>query len=50
MMAFCPEGVDMRQFSDERWYCREAAKANPTDAQAMKEIILKELRVVLRKA
>ena len=40
----------MQKFSAEPWYAREAAKADLAYGQAAKEIILKELRAILRKA
>lgn len=49
MMAFCPEGVDLRKFSAAHWYCRAAVPADPAYGQAAREVILKELRAVLQK-
>lgn len=47
MLAFCPEGVDMKKISDQKWYCRQARQANPEYGNAAKEMILSKMRVAL---
>lgn len=49
MMAFCPEGVDMKRLSQEKWYCREAQNANLEYGNAAKEMILNRMRNILKK-
>ena len=48
MMAFCPEGIDMRRFSPERWYCRDASEASTEYGDAAKQMILEGMRKALR--
>jgi creatinine amidohydrolase len=49
MLAFCSEGVDMEKISEEKWYCRDSAKANIEYGNAAKEIILNKMRKILKK-
>lgn len=47
MMAFCPEGVDMRRHSREHWFAQSAQEANQDYAERAKNKILNGLRAVL---
>lgn len=47
MMAFCPEGVDMKRHSKEHWYAQSARDANLDYANAAKKMILDGLKKVL---
>ena len=47
MMAFCPEGVDMARFKDDRWYSQGAKKASMEYGNKAKEIILKDMKKVM---
>jgi creatinine amidohydrolase len=47
MMAFCPEGVDMDKYKDDKWYSRSAKDANLKYGNAAKEKILKSIRAIL---
>jgi creatinine amidohydrolase/Fe(II)-dependent formamide hydrolase-like protein len=47
MLAFCPEGVDMKKVSVEKWFCRDSGKANLEYGNAAKEMILNHMRKVL---
>ncbi|HEY7766026.1 MAG TPA: creatininase family protein [Aestuariivirgaceae bacterium] len=47
LMALCPEGVDMRKFSGEKWYSRSAAQASPQLGVKAREMILAHMRQVL---
>ena len=49
MMAFCPEGVDMKRFSAEKWFCRGAKEANLEYGNAAKAMILDGMRKILGK-
>ncbi len=49
MMAFCPEGVDMERFSDDKWYSKSAKKASADYGNRAKEIILRDMRKILGK-
>jgi creatinine amidohydrolase len=49
MMAFCPEGVDMDRFSDDKWYSKSAIKASIDYGNRAKEIILRDMRKILMK-
>ncbi len=48
MMAFCPEGVDMGRFTEEKWYARQAARAGREYGDAAREKILAGMRRALR--
>ncbi|HOJ40252.1 MAG TPA: creatininase family protein [bacterium] len=48
MMAFCPEGVDLKRLVKRKWYCREAEQASLSYGQAAREKILKRMRDLLR--
>jgi creatinine amidohydrolase len=50
MMAFCPEGVDMKKLSKEKWYCRESDKASLDYGNRAKEMILSSLRKILKRS
>jgi Holliday junction resolvasome RuvABC endonuclease subunit len=47
MMAFCPEGVDMDKYKDDKWYSRSAKDANLTYGNAAKEKILQSIKTIL---
>lgn len=47
MMAFCPEGVDMKRHSSEHWFAQSAIKANRDYAEQAKNKILDGLRAAL---
>jgi creatinine amidohydrolase/Fe(II)-dependent formamide hydrolase-like protein len=49
MLAFCPEGVDMKRFSAEHWFCRNAPEANLEYGNAAKAMILDGMRKVLKR-
>jgi creatinine amidohydrolase len=49
MMAFCPEGVDMARFSEEKWYSQSANKASVDYGNRAKEIILRDMKKALGK-
>lgn len=44
MLAFCPEGVDMKRFDGKYWYAQHAPKANTEYAEKAKAFILDDLR------
>jgi len=47
MMAFCPEGVDMDKYKDDKWYSRSAKDANLTYGNAAKVKILTSVKTIL---
>jgi creatinine amidohydrolase len=47
LMALCPEGVDLRKFSAEKWYSRSAAQASADLGGAARDLILPHMRQVL---
>jgi creatinine amidohydrolase/Fe(II)-dependent formamide hydrolase-like protein len=47
MMAFCPEGVDMKKLSKEKWYTRQSDQATLDYGNAAKDMILKSMRNLL---
>jgi creatinine amidohydrolase/Fe(II)-dependent formamide hydrolase-like protein len=47
LMALCPEGVDMKKFSDSEWYSRSAAQASAELGTKARELILAHMRMVL---
>jgi len=49
MMAFCPEGVDMKRFSDKKWYSRSASKASFEYGNKAREVILRDMKKVMGK-
>ncbi len=49
MMAFAPEGVDMKRFDDKYWYAQHAPKANMEYANKAKAFILADLKKRLSK-
>ncbi|MFH0965358.1 MAG: creatininase family protein [Planctomycetota bacterium] len=49
MLAFCPEGVDMKRISKEKWYVEKADKANLAYGNAAKKMILERMREILGK-
>jgi creatinine amidohydrolase/Fe(II)-dependent formamide hydrolase-like protein len=48
MMAFCPEGVDMKRLSKEQWYCEQSDQANLEYGNAAKEMILNRMRHIFK--
>lgn len=48
MMAFYPEGVDMKRFSEKKWYSVGAKKATIEYGLAAREMILKSMREILK--
>jgi len=48
MLAFCPEGVDMKRFTEKKWYSKGAKKASLEYGLAAKEMILKKMKDVLK--
>lgn len=49
MMAFCPEAVDMKRYSAEKWYSRTAEHATLDYGNRAKEVILRHLKSKLIK-
>ena len=47
MMAFCPEGVDRKRLSEDKWYCAHAKEADSDYGSAAREMILQGMRQVL---
>ena len=47
MMAFCPDGVDMRKFSDKQWFCRETEQATEEYGNAARRLILQSMLDIL---
>jgi creatinine amidohydrolase len=48
MMALCPEGVDMKKFSSEKWYAKGAADASLEYGNKAKDMILDGIRKALK--
>ncbi len=48
MMAFCPEGVDMKRFVEKKWYSAGAKNASPEYGNAAREMILAGMRKILK--
>lgn len=48
MLAFCPEGVDMKRLSKDKWYCRESDTASLEYGNQAKELILAKMRTILK--
>ncbi|MBN1864109.1 MAG: creatininase family protein [Victivallales bacterium] len=48
MMAFCPEGVDMKRFTDENWYAKAAMHANLEYGAKARKMILDGIEKALR--
>jgi creatinine amidohydrolase/Fe(II)-dependent formamide hydrolase-like protein len=49
MMAFCPEGVDMNRFSEDKWYSNSAKVASLEYGNCAKNIILGDIKKYLVK-
>jgi creatinine amidohydrolase len=47
LMALCPEGVDLRRLSDEKWYTRSARHASAQLGGQGRDLILARLRTIL---
>jgi creatinine amidohydrolase len=47
MMAFCEEGVDMKRFSQEKWYSQGAKKASLDYGMRAKKNILQDMKKAL---
>lgn len=50
MLALCPEGVEMDQLSEARWYTRSAREASAELGGKGRDLILAHMRKVLRPA
>jgi creatinine amidohydrolase/Fe(II)-dependent formamide hydrolase-like protein len=48
MLAFCPEGVDMKRFSEGKWYSAGAKKASLEYGNAAKDMILAGMKKILQ--
>ena len=48
MMAFCPDGVDMKLFSPGKWYSESAVNASAEYGNAAKQMILDGMRRILK--
>ena len=48
MMAFCPEGIDMARFDENKWYSKSAVEANTDCAEKIKQAVLKNLKKTLK--
>ena len=49
MMAFCPQGVNMKKLSEKKWYCRHSKEANLEYGNAAKKEILETMREILKR-
>lgn len=49
MMAFCPEGVDMKRFDDSKWYSKEAKNASLEYGNRAKAITLRDMKKAMGK-
>ena len=49
MMAFCPQGVDMKRISGKKWYSLHAKEAKLEYGNAAKKMILDSMRIILKK-
>ena len=47
MLAFCPEGVDMKRFNEKKWYSAGAKNASLEYGNAAREMILKKMKEIL---
>ena len=47
MMALCPEAVDMKRFSQEKWYSRSAEHASSEFGNRRRDLIFAHMRKVL---
>jgi creatinine amidohydrolase/Fe(II)-dependent formamide hydrolase-like protein len=47
MMALCPEAVDMKRFSEEKWYSRSAERASSELGSRGRDLIFARMRRVL---
>ena len=50
MMALCPEAVDMKRFSADKWYARQAPEASIEYGRAARDAILARMRRILKDA
>lgn len=48
MMSLCPEGVDMKKFTEDKWYARSAKEASKEYGDTAKVKILEHLRKILK--
>ena len=48
MMAFCPEGVDMKRFAGTKWFAKQAVEADKKYADEAKQAVLEGLRKALK--
>jgi len=49
MMAFCPEGVDMKRFDDSKWYSQGAKNASLEYGNRAKAITLRDMKKAMGK-
>jgi len=49
MMAFCPEGVDMKRFDDSKWYSQGAKNASLDYGNRAKAITLRDMKKAMGK-
>lgn len=49
MLAFCPEGVDLKRVTGKKWFCASARQASRAYGEAAKALILARMRQVLGK-
>lgn len=47
MLAFCPEGVDMKKHNKKHWYAKAATEANLDYGNKAKDMILTSMRKIL---
>lgn len=48
MLAFCPEGVDMKRFSEKKWYSAGAKNASLEYGTVAKELIIAGMKEILK--
>ncbi|MCX7706146.1 MAG: creatininase family protein [bacterium] len=48
MLAFCPEGVDMKRFNEKKWYSRSANEASIEYGLSAKDAILQSMKKRLK--
>ncbi|MCM8817371.1 MAG: creatininase family protein [Candidatus Omnitrophica bacterium] len=49
MLAFCPEGVDLKRFTEKKWYSKNAKNASLKYGIAAKKMIIKKMKQMLSK-
>lgn len=48
MLAFCPEGVNMEKFTEEKWYSKTAKEANLDYGEKAKKEIIEKMKEILK--